>query len=102
MKMIAEDPSLIPMGGKFPFFCFTKLVFRRSGAWNFVILVKDSDTGDPSFIAVRMEYLFACQFLYWELWWKTYEVEKGSIILLIFSCGRGFNVGGWGLVWLIL
>ena len=26
--------------------------------------------------------------------WKTCEVEKGSIILLIFSCGRAFNVGG--------
>ena len=26
--------------------------------------------------------------------WKTYEVEKGSIILLISSCGRAFNVGG--------
>ena len=34
--------------------------------------------------------------------WKTCEVEKGSIILLIFSCGRAFNVGGWGLVRLIL
>ena len=26
--------------------------------------------------------------------WKTYKVEKGSIILLIFSCGRAINVGG--------
>ena len=34
--------------------------------------------------------------------WKTCEVEKGSIILIIFSCGRAFNVGGWGLVRLIL
>ena len=34
--------------------------------------------------------------------WKTCEVEKGSIILLIFSCRRAFKVGGWGLVRLIL
>ena len=33
---------------------------------------------------------------------KTCEVEKGNIILLIFSCGRAFNVGGWWLVRLIL
>ena len=34
--------------------------------------------------------------------WKTCEVEKGGIILLIFSCGGAFNVGGWGLVRLVL
>ena len=34
--------------------------------------------------------------------WKTYEGEKGSIILIIFSCGCAFNVGGCGLVRLVL
>ena len=34
--------------------------------------------------------------------WKTCEVEKGGIILLIFSCGGAFNVGWWGLVRLVL
>ena len=34
--------------------------------------------------------------------WKTCELQKASIILLIFSCGHAFNVGGWGLVRLIL
>ena len=35
---------------------------------NFVILNEDSDTGGPSLVAVRIEYLFAYQFWYWELW----------------------------------
>ena len=34
--------------------------------------------------------------------WKTCEVEKGNIILLIFSCRGTFNVGGSGLVQLVL
>ena len=33
---------------------------------------------------------------------KTCKVEKRSIILLIFSCRGAFNVGGWGLVPLVL
>ena len=35
----------------------TKFVFRSSGDLNFVILVEDSNTGGPSSITVRMEYL---------------------------------------------
>ena len=45
----------------------TKFVFRSSGDLNFVILVEDSDTGVPSSITVRMEYLFVFQFSYCKL-----------------------------------
>ena len=58
-----------------------------------MFLVKDSDTGGPSLVAVRMEYLFAYQFCIENFGSKTCEVEKGSISLLIFSCGQAFNVG---------
>ena len=68
MKMIVGDPSSIPVGVKFSFLVLQKLVFRSSGAWNFVILVMDFEIGGLSFVAVRMEYLFAYQFWYWELW----------------------------------
>ena len=30
--------------------------------------------------------------------WKTCEMEEGRIILLIFSCGGAFNVGGVGFI----
>ena len=39
-----------------------KFVFRISGAWNFEILVADSNTGDPSSIVVRIESLFTIFF----------------------------------------
>ena len=34
------------------------------GAWNFEILVEDSDIGGSSSIAVRIEWLFSFQFWY--------------------------------------
>ena len=46
----------------------TKCVFRGSGDLNFVVVVEDCDTGGPSSITVRMEYLFVSQFLYCELY----------------------------------
>ena len=54
--MIVEGPSSIPVAGKLSF-----LVLQNCCS-NFVILVEDSDTGGPSLVAVRMEYLFAYQF----------------------------------------
>ena len=45
----------------------TKFAFRSSVDKRFVILVEDSDTGGPSSITVRMEFLFVFQFLYCEL-----------------------------------
>ena len=81
-------------------------------AWNFVILVEDSDTGGRSLVAVRMEYLLAYQFWYWQLrvenlWGGARGGGDGGergyfVILLIFSCGSDFNVGRWGLVRLVL
>ena len=45
----------------------TKFMFRSSCDLNFVILVEDSDTGGPSSMTVRMEYLFVSRFSYCEL-----------------------------------
>ena len=70
-------------------------------AWNFVILAEYSNIGGPGLVAVRMEYLFVYKFWYWELL-ETCLEEKESIILIIFSFGGAFDVGGWGLVWLVL
>ena len=54
------------------------------GAWNFEILVKDSNTGGPSSFTVRMEYLFAFQF------WKCKFFVKNR------WGGRGGGGGGGG------
>ena len=45
----------------------TKFIFRSSGDLYFMILVEDCDTGSPSSMTVRMEYLFGFQFSYCEL-----------------------------------
>ena len=51
---------------RFPFYeiCVQNQWGRDIKLWD---PVEDSDTGDPSLAIVRMEYLFACQFLYFEL-----------------------------------
>ena len=38
------------------------LFYEGGGGIKFVILVEDSDTGGPSSITLRMEYLFALKF----------------------------------------
>ena len=58
MLIIQEETSSMPVRSQFSNFLITKFVFRSSGDLNFVILVEDSDTGVPSSIIVRMEYLF--------------------------------------------
>ena len=52
------------------------------GAWNFEILVEDSDTSGPSSIAVRMESLFTifvpipiCNFV-----WKTMRGRQKALL----------------------
>ena len=45
---------------------FTKFVLGSNGVLKFGILVKDFDTGGPSSITVRKEYLFAFQFWFME------------------------------------
>ena len=102
MEMIVEGLSSIRVGGKYPFLVLQHLCSEGEVVWNFVILVVDSNTGGPSLVAVRMEHLFAYQFDIENIGWKTCEVEKGSIILWIFSCMGAFNVGWWELVWLVL
>ena len=51
---------------------------------NFEILVEDSDTGSPSSVTVRMEYLFAFQYWYCELCAKTRWGEGRKHCLLVF------------------
>ena len=77
-------------------------MFTSSGGMKYCDACRGLRHWGPSLVAIRMEHLFAYQFWYWELWVKTCEVEKGSIILLFFSCGGAFNVGGWVLVRLVL
>ena len=64
-------------------------VFKTSGGIKFWDLVDDSDTGCPSSVTVRMEYLFAFQFWYYELcvenWWggrKHCFVKFCSLVVL--------------------
>ena len=58
MLIIQGETSSMPVRCQFSNSLITKFVFRSSGDLNFVILVEDSDTGVPSSIIVRMEYLF--------------------------------------------
>ena len=58
MLIIQGETSSMPVRSQFSNFLITKFVFRSSGDLNFVILVQDSDTGVPSSVIVRMEYLF--------------------------------------------
>ena len=50
------------MGSHFFIFVLLNLCSELVGAQNFEILVEDSDTGGPSSIIVRIEYLFPLQF----------------------------------------
>ena len=59
-----------------------------------MILVKDSDTGVRVSLPLGWNTCLPINFDFENFEWKTCEVEKGRIILLIFSCGRAFNVGG--------
>ena len=80
-------------------FFFTKFVLGSSGGLKFVILVEDFDTGDPSSIAVRKEYLFAFQFWFWEfsVGNNQWEEDRGHyFVLFLFGCA--LIIAGWGLV----
>ena len=91
MKMIVEGPSSKPANS---ISCFTKFVFRSSVACNFAGVRVQLPLGWNTCLPINFDIE--------KFWWKTCEVEKGSIILLFFSCGRAFNVAGWGLVRLVL
>ena len=84
-------------------FPFWKISFQKQlGAWSFGILVEDSDTGGPRSVDVRMECLFAYQFWYWELCIENLWGGGRKHFLLIFFSGSTFNIGGWGLMRLVL
>ena len=51
--------SSIPLGGQFSLSILQNLRWEAGGDIKYVILVEDSDTGGPSSITVRIEYLFA-------------------------------------------
>ena len=91
-----ESPSSKPAGGQSSFLALQNLCSEAVVAWNFVILVEDSDIGDLSSDAVRMEYLtcLPINFDILKFVWKTFEWEDGAIILLMLSFLGSFNVGG--------
>ena len=60
--------------------CFTKLVL----AWNFLILIEYFNTEGLSLVAVRMEYLFAYQFWYLELWVENLSGGEGEALFCWF------------------
>ena len=59
------------------------------GALSFVILVEDCETGGgPSLVAVRIEYSFAYQFCYWELWMENlWGAERKNYFVNFFLRG---------------
>ena len=77
---------------------FMKFEFRISGSIKYWDLVDDSDTGGPSTITVRMEYLFGSQFWYWELCMENRcgGTQKALLCLFLFF-GGDLIVGGWGM-----
>ena len=71
---------------------FMKFVLRISGGINFWDPVEDSDTSCLSSINVRMEYLFAFQFLYCELCVKNWRKWGRKFF------GGALIVDGWGVM----
>ena len=61
-----------------------KFEFRIGGGIKFWDLVEDSNTGGPTTVTVRMEYLLFNSDIV-NFVWKTDEGEAQSIILLIFG-----------------
>ena len=83
-----ENPNLNSMSVQLSILALWNLCSESVRAWNFEILVEDSNTGGPSSIAVRIESLFAIfvPVPIWELCMKNDESEAESII----------KWGGWG------
>ena len=74
------------MGAQFSILALWNLCSESVGAWNFEILVEDSDTDGPSSIAFLRECLFTIFIPICELCLKNDEGEAESII----------KWGGWG------
>ena len=68
------------MGGQFLILALWNLCSESVGAWNFEILVEDSNTDGPSSIAVLRECLFTIFIPICELCLKNDEGEAESII----------------------
>ena len=62
-----------------------KFVSKFSGAWNFEILVEDSDNGGPIVIAVRIKCLFSFHFWYATLYNK---LDLNTQVLSIYYVGN--------------
>ena len=79
---------------------FTKFLLGSSRVIKFVILLEDSDTGGPSSVIVRMEYLFALQFWCCEISvGNQWEGQAGSIIVNFYYLGvlwSSVDDGWWG------
>ena len=94
-----KDPSSIPVGSQFLIPVSQNLGLETVGAWNFVVLVEDSDTRGSSSITMRMEYLFAFQ-----IWCSEPCVEnrwgggRKHYFVNFLPFKSALIVGGWGLV----
>ena len=61
--------------------------------------VEDSDTGDPSSLIVKMEYIFAFQCWYCELCVENrWRGGRKHLFCLFLFFGCAWIVGGWGVV----
>ena len=69
------------MGSQISILVLWKLCSESLRAWNFEILVEDSDTGGLSSTPVRIEWLFAFQFWNVNFVWKTAEREVLLVLL---------------------
>ena len=76
------NSGLNSMGGHFSILILWNLSSESVGAWNFEILVEDSDTGGPSSVAAQIESFFVIfvQISICELCLKNDEGEAESII----------------------
>ena len=67
-------------------------------SWSFEILVEDSNTGSPSTVTVRMEYLICFSILIVNFVWKSDErgvgVQKALFVLLILFFGGAKSYSG--------
>ena len=89
-----DYPRSVPVGGQFPIPGLQNLFYESIGGIKFVILVENFDTGGPSLITVRKEYLFAVQFLFWEVSvGNQWGMEAGSTVLFLYMVVLWWSVG---------
>ena len=94
MKTTVEGPSLIPMGEKFPFLALQNQCSWVVGHEIFLSLLRAPTLGMRVLLPLGWNTCLAINFDIEKFRWKTCEVEKGIIILLIFSCRHALMLLG--------